>query len=440
MKKITFCFTRHGYSCNNINITYGEKTINSDSDPAISTWAILETFNNGKKNMKYYNSNIIYVSCLVRTWMTATLLYIHYANKFKKNNLILNIVPYLKELHNTKLLKSLDIGNYPNSIFNQINSYYRFLKYALLLLKNSKNIFKNLKITINMLDIYNIVFIIDSNFNINIKINYTNIENVNLIKNKMVKNNINLNINKLNTVKENSNYKKYLDNIKNKIIKNIPIINLKYTKLNINILNNKIPNIINNKLYKNKLGDSYIYDNLIFYKKNKNLDYFISWFLDNKINTYNQQIGGDNIFYKKNINNIISSRENICIHCITHSRIMQEFIISKLINPNELKKHNFYNKITDTNSWSLQININLKGEIDYNKIFFMYGIQKPELITNKNATNKFISTKKIYSIQECENLCYTKKLINKNKCNSKIKQYTKKYIKPLLSKDLKTKI
>ena len=105
-------------------------------------------------------------------------------------------------------------------------------------------------------------------------------------------------------------------------------------------------------------------------------------------------------------------------------------------NKNNLKNDEYFKELTDTNSWSIQLNLTDKKQITGN-INIIMGVNKPETIKElkeyKKKLQKIIfSNKNVYSIQHCENLCYTSKtkklLINKSKCANKIKEYTQKYM------------
>ena len=485
-ENITFRFTRHGYSCNNINITYVEKAIKSDFDPSITSWAIMETFEHGKINKGYFNSNKVYVSCLIRTWMSAVLLYIHHINDYLSDNkvLYLNIIPFLKEKHKGLLLKGLDTGNYPDKLFNQINKFHDFLKYSIKLLRDSKMLFQNLTIIIKSLDLYTITFNIDENYEITIKINDIDITKINNIyKAIMIKKNIDLSGLKLTNVELNDHYINYLIQVKNHLYsttetktENESTIE-RYSKLTLILNSNKIDET-KYKQYKNKYNDNvneknYEYSGLIFYEKERNLNYFINWFIDNKLyndneitsqynyennqanNTVNERriaqrtqriednlpsetfVGGETqIFSSKNLEEIISNSKKI-IHCVSHSRVMQQFLFSLLSKNNKktLQINEYFKKLTDTNSWSIQLNINTSKYIDNDNIYILYGVEKPETIKDlsrlkKLLKKKLFSNKNIYSIQNCENLCYTSKtkklIINKGQCNKKVDEYTKK--------------
>jgi hypothetical protein len=91
-------FTRHLASCN--NIFYG-KTVKAgrDFEPSAAMYGIFKTIEFAQKNenKSSFNFNHVYVSNLIRTWITAVLLY---GTNIKENDtLYLYISPYLKEKH-----------------------------------------------------------------------------------------------------------------------------------------------------------------------------------------------------------------------------------------------------------------------------------------------------------------------------------------------------
>ena len=132
-----FQFTRHIQSCNNINI--GERTIasiigkNIDIEPAATTNGIIQTIEFAQKseNKECYNSDKVYVSNLLRTWITAFLLYgTNLENA--KDTLKLYISPYLKEYSAyDHILKGgsdpFKRGNYPLQVRETIKNFVKFL-------------------------------------------------------------------------------------------------------------------------------------------------------------------------------------------------------------------------------------------------------------------------------------------------------------------------
>ena len=109
-----FQFTRHAMSCNNID--YG-KLGGKDFEPSITQYGIKNSieFSSLPNNKISFTSEHVYVSNLLRTWITSFLLYgIH------TSELHLYISPYLKEKHGT-----FQRGNYPKEFRHTL---IKFLK------------------------------------------------------------------------------------------------------------------------------------------------------------------------------------------------------------------------------------------------------------------------------------------------------------------------
>ena len=134
IKKILI--TRHSISCNNeIKLKYWEKNI----DPSLSYDGIkqaLEKSYDSNTNINYKlikdNPNV-FVSCLVRTWMTAILLYGPHVEM--NETLTLYVSPYLKErdrLKEEKLMGKRDIGNLCNEEQRKHNINRMYLFYNIL--------------------------------------------------------------------------------------------------------------------------------------------------------------------------------------------------------------------------------------------------------------------------------------------------------------------
>lgn len=108
----TFLITRHAHSCNNLKegkagaLSVYDRT--SEHDPGITIYGMLACL---KKTSVVtddrYISNTVFVSCLIRTWMTAILLYLP---NVTGGNLDMIISPYLKEKHTLLSFKSLGEG------------------------------------------------------------------------------------------------------------------------------------------------------------------------------------------------------------------------------------------------------------------------------------------------------------------------------------------
>lgn len=112
-----FHFIRHLMSCNNIEegkFEFGGK----DFDPSGTIYGIIETIVLSK-NSQEFDSTEVYVSNLIRTWITAFLLY----GTNNNNILKLYVSPYLKEKHG-----SIKRGNYPKNIAHTIKKFETFLQ------------------------------------------------------------------------------------------------------------------------------------------------------------------------------------------------------------------------------------------------------------------------------------------------------------------------
>jgi len=133
--------TRHGFSISNLYKETGEtfKQIQY-KDPELSLYGILTALIHSNKirdNEKIYgfttNPNKIYVSTLIRTWMTAICLYLPYFTKEKNENenFTLIISPYIKEVDKSKiaLFLGLSLDNTPNDFDIQIKNILIFLNY-----------------------------------------------------------------------------------------------------------------------------------------------------------------------------------------------------------------------------------------------------------------------------------------------------------------------
>jgi len=142
---INIVITRHGYSTAN----YIQDSINKKSstklmiiftkwrnelDPGLTVWGIITCIMrsiNLRLQEKFQNIKIlddkscVYVSILVRTWMTAICLYLPEIN-IKSKSLVLCIAPFIKE-HGSGNGKD----NMPDTNKNQISKFTKFLNYLL---------------------------------------------------------------------------------------------------------------------------------------------------------------------------------------------------------------------------------------------------------------------------------------------------------------------
>jgi hypothetical protein len=117
----TIYLTRHAYSCANYSKDLN-KYIRSHRkrDPSITMWGVYgsllisqkEPFNNVRSELN------VYVSCLIRTWQTAVILY----NKCTKLNLVVS--PFSKEENN---INGLNEDNKPNKVEIQCVYFLYFL-------------------------------------------------------------------------------------------------------------------------------------------------------------------------------------------------------------------------------------------------------------------------------------------------------------------------
>jgi hypothetical protein len=122
----TVFITRHAFSCNNLKSKKGSTLGNvlnraTEREPSLTTWGVLQTLARSSDSI-YTNpdnkdSIRIFVSCLVRTWFTAILLY---GPNYK--NITLRVSPYLKEHGETA-------GNMPIPFRQQVQKLEHFLNY-----------------------------------------------------------------------------------------------------------------------------------------------------------------------------------------------------------------------------------------------------------------------------------------------------------------------
>ena len=122
-KALSFQFTRHATSCFNIEIDKPSVFSISDGIPSLAKIGISDTISLADKNKDTprFKSPIVCVSNLVRTWMTAILLY-----KFNnKDKITLRICPHLKEAGNYGLPGA---GNGAFSLTESIPKFMSFLQ------------------------------------------------------------------------------------------------------------------------------------------------------------------------------------------------------------------------------------------------------------------------------------------------------------------------
>ena len=115
-----FQFTRHATSCNNAN---AGSYFGKDFEPGLTNQGIKDTQKWLTKgdNKRFFNSNVVYVSCLYRTWCTAILLY-----SKNQNTLTLKVSPFLKE---DLSFGGQQFGNFPRPIQEILPTFIAFLNY-----------------------------------------------------------------------------------------------------------------------------------------------------------------------------------------------------------------------------------------------------------------------------------------------------------------------
>lgn len=119
--------SRHAYSyANTIKSKGGKLQQAFEKDPGLTIYGILSSLYHGStlvkneiKNGLISTPSTIYVSILIRTWMTAICLYLPHV---KDDDFTLIISPFIKE-------KGMGDDNYPNKIDEQIKEINKFLEF-----------------------------------------------------------------------------------------------------------------------------------------------------------------------------------------------------------------------------------------------------------------------------------------------------------------------
>lgn len=136
----TFYISRHLNSCNNMvdNIKWTNPSYKF-SEPPLSMWGVISGLALQREPLGNFQ-NKVYVSCLVRTWMTAIIEYLPHTslqrNKGKSINLVVS--PYIKEsdLSNKYYIgQAIDKGNMPVSVDEQIEKIKYFFSFLILIQK-----------------------------------------------------------------------------------------------------------------------------------------------------------------------------------------------------------------------------------------------------------------------------------------------------------------
>jgi hypothetical protein len=116
-----FIITRHSKSCNQ-----GMK-IRKSFEPSLTYEGIRAGILRGFLMNNLYESDLVYVSCLVRTWMTALLLYNNKPiQNFNTSIFNICIIPDIKEK-----AKQIKRGNYPTNLKISLLNYLDFLDYLI---------------------------------------------------------------------------------------------------------------------------------------------------------------------------------------------------------------------------------------------------------------------------------------------------------------------
>ena len=136
----TFYISRHLNSCNNMvdNIKWTNPSYKF-SEPPLSMWGVISGLALQREPLGNFQ-NKVYVSCLVRTWMTAIIEYLPHANLQRNKGKSINLVvsPYIKEsdLSNKYYVgQTIDKGNMPVSVDEQIEKIKYFFSFLILIQK-----------------------------------------------------------------------------------------------------------------------------------------------------------------------------------------------------------------------------------------------------------------------------------------------------------------
>lgn len=144
--KQTFYISRHLNSCNNMvddakwtNVTY------KFTEPPLSMWGIISGLALQRKLLGTFN-NKVYVSCLVRTWMTSIIEYFPHSS----GTLDLIVSPYIKEAdlsNKYNVGQKIDSGNMPINVKEQVEKikyFFYFLRLIKKYMKKYSDEFKSL--------------------------------------------------------------------------------------------------------------------------------------------------------------------------------------------------------------------------------------------------------------------------------------------------------
>jgi len=119
----TFHIFRHLNSCNNL---YKINIFKNTNDPLLSLWGTI-TGLSIDKNIDGNFKGCVYVSCLLRTWITAIIKFLPHIKS--ADNFVLVVSPYIKEKHN----KRFDLGNLPISFNKQVKKLQKYFSFLIIL-------------------------------------------------------------------------------------------------------------------------------------------------------------------------------------------------------------------------------------------------------------------------------------------------------------------
>lgn len=373
-----YYISRHLRSCNNVvddkHPMFG--VLKKQGEPSLSLWGTLTGLGLNRNILGEFN-NKVYVSCLVRTWMTAIL---EYFPSCENNELTLIVAPFIKEKH----IVNFDYGNLPILLNKQIEKLIQFYDFLLLIKQSLSQETKNTSLYEKIIG--NLNKILSSNAKINILFPYDNksiqliYKNNKLQTEEIVDSNYNpyqksSNVSDIriykggkifkggqlfkggNSINEN---KQYINDVFNRIVPYDSRIKIDDITLDgsINIDTEKTNNI--SKVYTDYFGKTGIF-------------LFVSW-VQNEMKDYHKDI-----------------------YVVAHSNIMQATLIEicKLVtnNPKIVKKtlklcNQQLKIIQKQNIWELILDITSYKTTEYNlKTLNSIVIREGENPPNKNAKN-----------------------------------------------------
>tara|TARA_B100001287_G_scaffold253183_1_gene235675 strand:- start:16977 stop:19232 length:2256 start_codon:yes stop_codon:yes gene_type:complete len=135
-------FTRHGPSCNNITWE-----LNKTMEPLVTDGGIRRLIEFKQKDIMdpspSFKSSYVYVSCLIRTWVTSVILYgLIPKTQNQVDALHLCISPFLKEHYQY----GFQTGNFPATIEQQLEKFKQFLNFFIKQSLGGLKVIKNIKL------------------------------------------------------------------------------------------------------------------------------------------------------------------------------------------------------------------------------------------------------------------------------------------------------